>query len=55
MSGDIRAAERAAYESCTAAGFPLIDPDCRDGLHTACAGDPCECECHTSGIDGVRP
>lgn len=34
---------------------PLLDPDCRDGKHTSCLGDPCECECHTSGTDGVRP
>lgn len=25
---------------------PLLDPDCRDGKHTSCVGDPCECWCH---------
>jgi hypothetical protein len=24
----------------------LIDPDCRDGKHGSCVGEPCECECH---------
>ena len=27
----------------------LIDPDCRDGKHGSCVGDPCECECHEGG------
>jgi hypothetical protein len=22
---------------------PLLDPDCRDGRHASCIGDPCEC------------
>ena len=26
---------------------PLLDPDCRDGKHSACIGDPCQCSCHT--------
>lgn len=34
---------------------PLLDPDCRAGKHTSCAGDPCECPCHTSGEPGVAP
>ena len=25
----------------------LLDPDCRDGKHGSCVGDPCECACHT--------
>lgn len=25
----------------------LIDPDCRDGKHASCVGDPCECPCHS--------
>jgi hypothetical protein len=25
---------------------PLLDPDCRDGKHMACIGEPCECSCH---------
>lgn len=25
----------------------LIDPDCRDGKHSSCIGDPCDCECHS--------
>lgn len=33
----------------------LIDPACQGGEHTSCLGDPCECWCHTSGIEGVRP
>ena len=34
----------------------LIDPACRGkDEHTSCLGDPCECWCHTSGIEGVRP
>ena len=53
--GDTRAAERKAYESCADAGFPMIDPDCRDGKHTSCVGDPCECECHLSAVSGVAP
>ena len=24
----------------------LLDPDCRDGKHTSCAGGPCDCACH---------
>lgn len=24
----------------------LLDPDCRDGKHSACIGDPCQCSCH---------
>jgi hypothetical protein len=28
---------------------PLLDPDCRDGKHSACIGDPCECSCHQEG------
>jgi hypothetical protein len=30
---------------------PLLDPDCRDGKHTSCIGDPCEC---TSGPEGAH-
>lgn len=30
-------------------GERLIDPDCRDGKHTSCLGDPCECTCHAPG------
>lgn len=25
---------------------PLLDPDCRDGKHASCVGEPCECACH---------
>jgi hypothetical protein len=25
---------------------PLLDPDCRDGKHMACIGEPCQCSCH---------
>ena len=28
---------------------PLLDPDCRDGKHTSCVGEPCECACHGTG------
>lgn len=28
---------------------PLIDPDCRDRKHQACAGGPCQCPCHENG------
>ncbi len=24
----------------------MVDPDCRDGKHDACIGEPCTCECH---------
>jgi hypothetical protein len=54
MSGP-QEAERKAYEDCAAGGFPMIDPDCRDGKHTSCVGDPCECECHLSAVSGVAP
>jgi hypothetical protein len=29
---------------------PTIDPDCRDGKHQACVGDPCDCTCHPPRI-----
>lgn len=29
-----------------AAAQPLLDPDCRDGKHGSCMGDPCECFHH---------
>lgn len=38
--------ERRAYAGVAEAGFPVIDPDCRDGKHTSCVGGPCACECH---------
>lgn len=25
---------------------PVIDPDCWDGKHGSCVGDPCQCPCH---------
>lgn len=38
---------RQARKELTAIGNgPLLDPDCRDGKHTSCIGEPCECECH---------
>lgn len=31
---------------------PMLDPDCRDGKHGTCIGDPCGCRCHTP-VDGL--
>lgn len=49
---DLDAHTVGAAEACTSL---LVDPDCRDGKHTACAGDPCECECHVLDAPGVAP
>jgi hypothetical protein len=46
-----------AYRAVVApVGRPLVNPDCRDGKHTACGGDGwdftldepigCTCQCH---------
>lgn len=36
---------KAAQEAHDVIVFAL-DPDCRDGKHTSCAGGPCQCRCH---------
>ena len=34
----------------------LISPECREGWHRECPGDPCECTaCHLNGDPGVAP
>ena len=30
----------------------LLDPDCRDGKHGSCVGEPCECACHAEAQEG---
>jgi len=40
-----RDTDRGAGEQPTPPA-PLLDPDCRDGKHSACIGEPCQCSCH---------
>lgn len=32
---------------------PLLSPECREGWHRECPGDPCEDLCHVTGEPGV--
>jgi len=54
--GELREVIFSAHGMGTVKLEPLLNPDCRDGKHQACAGDgwdvekdeptTCHCECH---------